>query len=124
MAAISIVNMLSFLQLVTYNQRRQLKSYDQTNDGAVPEVFGGKLAGKPVLLFVCTASHQTFADADGNGSCRRTSEAAGRKPPCRQDNLFGFCSGGRIHAGDDPCRTLPNYRPAWSRRHGRGLSGG
>jgi len=88
MMAVSSVNMLSFLQLVTNNRRRQLKSYGYATNGAVPEVLGAKSAGKPVLLLVCRAPQYTFSDADGNGGCGRTSEAAGRKPACRQDNFL------------------------------------
>lgn len=86
--AISSANMLSFLQLVTYNLLRSLKSYNSAIDGAVPEMLGAKPAGKPVLLFVCTASRHTFSDADGSVDCGRTSEAADRKPACRQDNFL------------------------------------
>ena len=80
--------MLSFLPLVSYNRLRSLISYDSAIDGAVLEVPGAKSAGEPVLLFVCGAPQGTFGDADRNGGCGRTSEAAGREPACRQDNFF------------------------------------
>ncbi len=69
MAAFSPAIMLSFLQWVTYNRHHLLRSYVYATHGAVSEVLGAKFAGKPVLLFVCTASQRAFPDADGNGSC-------------------------------------------------------